>query len=168
MAVIPTTRTTLSIGKRTKTSSQILAVRTKVAPHDAMPGGVVLTVELLLDIRSDVLFDVVLLEGLNTNSNLLILMQQCRFLKHALSGGSAKGQQKEAASVEAPTFIVSQRTFAAQSIASVCMSSDMSAFLITALRSDMVVTVRGPFQHKHNSDDCLVRDGNESRQCSSV
>lgn len=33
------------------------------------------------------------------------------------------------------------RTWAAQSIASVCMSSDMSAFLMTALRSDILRTL---------------------------
>ena len=39
-------------------------VGTEVAAHDAMPGGVVLFVEFLLDEGCDVLLDVVALEGL--------------------------------------------------------------------------------------------------------
>ena len=39
-------------------------VRAEVAPHNAVPGRVVLLVELLLDVRRDVLLDVVLLESL--------------------------------------------------------------------------------------------------------
>ena len=37
----------------------------EVAAHDAVPGGVVLLVELLLDEGGDVLLDVVLLESLS-------------------------------------------------------------------------------------------------------
>ena len=36
---------------------------------------------------------------------------------------------------------VDQRTFTAQSMASVCMSSDMSAFLMTALRSVILLVL---------------------------
>jgi len=39
-------------------------VGAEVAAHDAVPGGVVLLVELLLDEGGDVLLDVVLLQGL--------------------------------------------------------------------------------------------------------
>ena len=39
-------------------------VRPKVTPDDAVPGGVIFLVELLLDERGDVLLDVVLLESL--------------------------------------------------------------------------------------------------------
>ena len=39
-------------------------VGTEVSSHNAMPGGVVLFVELLLDEGGDVLLDVVLLESL--------------------------------------------------------------------------------------------------------
>ena len=39
-------------------------VRSEVSAHDAVPGGVVLLVELLLDVGGDVLLDVILLEGL--------------------------------------------------------------------------------------------------------
>ena len=39
-------------------------VRSEVSAHDAVPGRVVLLVELLLDVGGDVLLDVILLEGL--------------------------------------------------------------------------------------------------------
>jgi len=39
-------------------------VGTEVTAHDAVPGGVVLLVEFLLDEGSDILFDVELFEGL--------------------------------------------------------------------------------------------------------
>ena len=42
-------------------------VGTEVTAHDAVPGWVVLLVELLLDESSDVLFDVKLLEGLGAD-----------------------------------------------------------------------------------------------------
>ena len=40
-------------------------IRAKVAADDAVPGGVVLLVELLLDVGSDVLLDVVLFQSLS-------------------------------------------------------------------------------------------------------
>ena len=39
-------------------------VRSEVTPNNAMPCGVVLFVELFLDVRSNVFLNVVLLEGL--------------------------------------------------------------------------------------------------------
>ena len=44
-------------------------VGTKVPADNAMPGGVVLLVELLLDVGRDVLLNVVLLEGLRCTVN---------------------------------------------------------------------------------------------------
>jgi len=40
-------------------------VRAEVPAHDAMPSGVVLLVELFLDVRRDILLDVVLFESLS-------------------------------------------------------------------------------------------------------
>ena len=48
-------------------------VAAKVPADDAMPGGVVLFVELLLDVGGDVLFDVVLLQGLGGAVNGVLL-----------------------------------------------------------------------------------------------
>ena len=48
-------------------------VRTEVTAHDAVPGGVVLLVELLLDEGSDVLFDVELLKGLGADVDGILL-----------------------------------------------------------------------------------------------
>ena len=42
-------------------------IRTEVSSHNAMPCWVVLLVELLLDVGSDVLLDVVLLQSLKMN-----------------------------------------------------------------------------------------------------
>lgn len=42
----------------------VRVILTKVAPHDAVPGGVILLVELLLDVGSNVLLDVELFQGL--------------------------------------------------------------------------------------------------------
>jgi hypothetical protein len=44
-------------------------VRAEVTANDAMPGGVVLLIELLLDVGSDVLLDVELLHGLGGHLN---------------------------------------------------------------------------------------------------
>ena len=38
-------------------------IRAEVAAHNAVPGGIVLLVELLLDVGGDILLDVELLEG---------------------------------------------------------------------------------------------------------
>jgi len=61
-------------------------VGAEVAAHDAVPGGVVLLVELLLDEGGDVLLDVVLLEGLGgaVDSVLLHLLGHVRILDHGL------------------------------------------------------------------------------------
>lgn len=48
-------------------------VRAKVPADDAVPGGVVLFVKLLLDIRGDVLFDVVLFQGLRRTVHRVLL-----------------------------------------------------------------------------------------------
>ena len=48
-------------------------VGTEVTAYDAVPGGVVLLVELLLDEGGDVLFDVELLEGLSANVDSVLL-----------------------------------------------------------------------------------------------
>uniref|UniRef100_A0A8C2KNJ9 Dynein light chain n=1 Tax=Cyprinus carpio TaxID=7962 RepID=A0A8C2KNJ9_CYPCA len=69
-------------------------VAAEVPPHDAMPGGVVLFVELLQG-SGDVLLDVVLLERLRCtlHSVLLHLLRHVRILDHGLSvrhAGSGK------------------------------------------------------------------------------
>ncbi len=48
-------------------------VGTEVSAHNAMPGGVVLLVELLLDEGSDVLLNVELLKGLGGNVDGILL-----------------------------------------------------------------------------------------------
>ena len=48
-------------------------IGSEIAANDAMPGGVVLLVELLLDEGGDVLLDVVLLEGLGGHVNSCLL-----------------------------------------------------------------------------------------------
>ena len=62
-------------------------VATEVAANDAMPCGVVLFVELLLDISSNVFLDVVLLEGLcgTIYSILLHVLRHVSILDHCLS-----------------------------------------------------------------------------------
>ena len=62
-------------------------VGTEVAAHNAMPRGVVLLVELLLDECGDVLFDVELLESLggNINSVLLHVLGHISVLDYCLS-----------------------------------------------------------------------------------
>jgi len=64
-------------------------VGAEVAAHDAMPGGVVLLVELLLDVRGNVLLDVVLLEGLGgaVDGVLLHLLGHVRVLDHGFALG---------------------------------------------------------------------------------
>lgn len=48
-------------------------VRAKVPADDAVPGGVVLFVKLLLDVRGNVLFDVVLFQGLRRTVHRVLL-----------------------------------------------------------------------------------------------
>jgi len=62
-------------------------VGAEVAAHDAVPGGVVLLVELLLDEGGDVLLDVVLLEGLGgaVDSVLLHVLCHVGILDHGLA-----------------------------------------------------------------------------------
>lgn len=51
---------------------------TEVAAHDAVPGGVILLVELLLDVGSNILLDVVLLQRLRAPGAQLSLIQCSR------------------------------------------------------------------------------------------
>lgn len=62
-------------------------IGSEVAAHDAVPSGVVLLVELLLDEGGDVLLDVVLLQGLGgaVNSVLLHLLAHVSVLDHRLA-----------------------------------------------------------------------------------
>jgi len=59
----------------------------EVTSHDAMPGGVVLLVELLLDVTGDVLFDVVLLQRLRraVHGVLLHVLSHVSIFNHSLA-----------------------------------------------------------------------------------
>ncbi len=68
-------------------------VGTEVSSHDAVPCGVVLLVELLLDESSDVLLDVELLESLGSNIDSILLhvlrhicvLNDCLSIRHILN-----------------------------------------------------------------------------------
>uniref|UniRef100_A0A8C0WXQ6 Dynein light chain n=1 Tax=Castor canadensis TaxID=51338 RepID=A0A8C0WXQ6_CASCN len=62
-------------------------ITTEVPPHDAVPGGVVLLVKLLLDMGSNVLFYVLLLQRLSSTLHrvLLYLFRHVRIFDHRLS-----------------------------------------------------------------------------------
>uniref|UniRef100_A0A8C1SHB0 Dynein light chain n=1 Tax=Cyprinus carpio TaxID=7962 RepID=A0A8C1SHB0_CYPCA len=81
-------------------------VAAEVPPHDAMPGGVVLFVKLLvvhlLDVGGDVLLDVVLLERLccTLHSVLLHLLRHVRVLDHGLSVRHAGSEKTETFNVK--------------------------------------------------------------------
>eukprot|EP00923_Selenidium_pygospionis_P050826 GHVN01088100.1.p1 GENE.GHVN01088100.1~~GHVN01088100.1.p1 ORF type:complete len:132 (-),score=13.46 GHVN01088100.1:31-426(-) len=62
-------------------------IAAEVAAYDAMPSGVVLFVELLLDVGSDVLLDVVLLESLGgaVDGILLHIFRHISVLDHGLT-----------------------------------------------------------------------------------
>jgi len=201
---------------------------TEVAAHDAVPSRVVLLVELLLDVSSNVLLDVVLLESLRggalggatlsatphaaggrqsaadcpriphkhiaratsrpsrasprqgDRSRALEMSKglspnfgaRAQFRDtpaHTRRGGLARGDKLGSKHIRSAARVMRGRgdrqrgesmspaaracrgkrggdragTWVAQSMASCCMSSDMSAFLITALRSVMVAVARG-------------------------
>ena len=62
-------------------------IAAEVTAYDAMPGGVVLLVKLLLDVGSDVLLDVVLLESLGgaVDGILLHVVSHVGILDHGLA-----------------------------------------------------------------------------------
>ena len=64
-------------------------IGSEIAAHNAMPGGVVLLVELLLNVGSDVLLNVVLLQSLGgaVNSVLLHLLAHVSVLDHSFPVG---------------------------------------------------------------------------------
>ena len=78
-------------------------VRAEVAPHDAVPRRVVLLVELLLDVRRDVLLDVVLLEGLPSRARarlrarVRVRVCQIRMCAHTLRPRVSHPQPQESA-----------------------------------------------------------------------
>jgi len=64
-------------------------VRAEVAAHDAVPSGIVLFVELLLDVAGDVFLDVVLLQRLSGTINgvLLHIFRHVGVFNHSLAVG---------------------------------------------------------------------------------
>ena len=114
---------------------------TKVSPNDAVPRRVVLFVKLLLYEGCNVLLDVKLLKGLQYDSEgraavlnrmLCSLFAVLTFSEWPMLLGAAEN--------------ASYCTWVAQSTASCCISSAMSAFLITAFRSVMATTAYRPFK----------------------
>lgn len=127
---------------------------TEAPSDDGMPSRVVLPVKLFLDICSYVLLYCKLLHGLFPSKR--------RAIRHPLTGCERIRKRSVTYSVYEPYNGPCARatnstlrhasclwrsifiglcygfTWLAQSIASCCMSSDMSAFLITALRSDIL------------------------------
>ena len=71
-------------------------VAAEVAADDAVSGGNVLLVELLLDVRGDVLLDVVLLESLGSavDGVLLPVLRRVGVLDHCLADRLPKARAK--------------------------------------------------------------------------
>ena len=101
---------------------------TEVSPDDTMPGWVVFLVKLLLDEGGDILLDVVLL--------------QCLHIAH-VSLQDAGDEAQETCTTTLFTLLNSLMdalTWVAQSMASACISSLISAFLITAASEHGLIT----------------------------
>lgn len=86
-------------------------IRTKISTNNAVPGRMMLFIEFLFNVTKKTLIN------------------------------SFEGVSKQSKTHAAMSFSILNfsKACVAQSTASCCMSSDMSAFLTTALRSDMVV-----------------------------
>ena len=92
----------------------------KVAADNAVPSGVVLLVKFLL----------------NVSRNILYTMENCKTGEHAEGCVSKSGEILHTFSM-----LYFSKAWDAQSTASCCISSDMSAFLMTALRSAIIYIV---------------------------
>ncbi len=104
-------------------------VRAEVTTYNAMPCGVVFLVKLLLDIRSNVL----------SSMNILQTNHLIRTEFKAIKPVSIQSAYSAYNLRTVPTFSILyfSKAWDAQSTASCCISSDISAFLITAFRSAM-------------------------------
>ena len=117
----------------------------EVAADDAVPGGVVLLVELLLDVGGDVLLNVVLFQSLSCAVHGVLKYIITLLILTKLHTANLKLQ------------LYSKNYFTC------CISSDMSAFLMTALRSDMVklhrISQHHPgSRHHHPSITAVLTD----------